>query len=535
MFAGGNLVGAARLAWDFIAFAREPQTLEAAEAMVRARLAGRDEHFLRCAKARIFDNPASPYHRLLAACDCSFEDLQQLVVAQGLQGALQRLRDAGVYLTYEEFKGRRDVVRGSLRFSCNDAAFDNQMVRAQIRARTGGSTGQSVSAPMDLRFIEFLSSRKALLYKTYRLDRLPAALWLPGPPDVVWLRELLYEMKLGLPPVHRWFAVTPPNARGVPAIAAAAVAGLGIMGRAMGHPIPRPEYTPLEASGVVARWMAGAISQQGSAYLRTNVSLAIAVANAAADAGLDLAGGVFHTSGEPMSKARRAHLEASGASVIPIYGAEELGGPAGYGCAEPLQPDDVHLFTDQFAVITHRREHDGQPVESLLFTSLHLYAPKVLLNVEIDDTGVLEERDCGCFLGNVGLRTHLHSIRSFGKVTAFGRAVMGADIGRILEEVLPGRFGGSPTGYQLVEEAEEGTARLTLLVSPAAGEIDEAEVLRVLLSELGKGRPAYQATATLWNQVKALSVQRRPPYVTWRGKVHPYHLAGSRHDGEVHA
>ena len=50
-------------------------------------------------------------------CRCSgrrveLGDLRALVKREGLEGALRRLREQGVYVRFEEFKGREPIVRG---------------------------------------------------------------------------------------------------------------------------------------------------------------------------------------------------------------------------------------------------------------------------------------------------------------------------------------------------------------------------------------------------------------------------------------
>lgn len=67
-------------------------------------------------------------------------------------------------------------------------------------------------------------------------------------------------------------------------------------------------------------------------------------------------------------------------------------------------------------------------------------------------------------------------------------ALLDKDIIPVLEEVLPARFGGAPTDYQLLEE--EGTAgnpRLRLLVHPRLGELDPRAVANFFLDSIGKG------------------------------------------------
>ena len=50
-----------------------------------------------------------------------------------------------------------------------------------------------------------------------------------------------------------------------------------------------------------------------------------------------------------------------------------------------------------------------------------------------------------------------HTIRSHEKLTAGGMTLLDTDVIRLLDEVLPARFGGAPTDYQLVEhESDDG-------------------------------------------------------------------------------
>ena len=142
----GNLTAAARLAWDYVGFTREPLTLEQSVQLVREHLARREEHFLANLERVVVNNPRSPYRRLFEYAGCELGDVRHSVQQHGLEGALQRLQQAGVYLTYEEFKGGRETVRGSKRFHLQEQDFDNPLVRAQLISRSGGTTGRSTSS-----------------------------------------------------------------------------------------------------------------------------------------------------------------------------------------------------------------------------------------------------------------------------------------------------------------------------------------------------------------------------------------------------
>jgi hypothetical protein len=97
---------------------------------------------------------------------------------------------------------------------------------------------------------------------------------------------------------------------------------------------------------------------------------------------------------------------------------------------------------------------------------------------------------------------------------------------KILEEVLPVRFGGTPLDYQLVEEEDEqGFTRLSLLVNPRIEVKDEKEVIEVVLEGLERSSVAADIARTIWDQAKTLRVKRTDPIWTTRGKLMPLHLS----------
>jgi hypothetical protein len=171
----------------------------------------------------------------------------------------------------------------------------------------------------------------------------------------------------------------------------------------------------------------------------------------------------------------------------------------------------------------HRVEGSGTTVDAFCFTSLLPTAPKLMLNVETDDYGIVETRACGCPLDEAGWHTHLRQIRSYKKLTGEGMTLVGNDMLRVLEEDLPGRFGGSALDYQLREEEDErGFTRLTLVVSPRVGIDDEAAVLRALLAGIARGGPGAALTGAVWAQAGALRLERSEPVWTEAGKLMPF-------------
>jgi hypothetical protein len=108
--------------------------------IVGARLARREEAFLDCARRATFPRRKSPYARLLRWAGCGVDDLARLVRSEGLEGGLAALADCGVYLTYDELKGEREVVRGSLRFTTCPREVANSMCRTHLIVFTSGSS-----------------------------------------------------------------------------------------------------------------------------------------------------------------------------------------------------------------------------------------------------------------------------------------------------------------------------------------------------------------------------------------------------------
>jgi hypothetical protein len=204
-------------------------------------------------------------------------------------------------------------------------------------------------------------------------------------------------------------------------------------------------------------------------------------------------------------------------------------GRIGVGCVNPVDGNDLHLLKDAMALVQHPRQVPGTSIEvpAFCFTSLLLSAPKILLNVETDDYGVVEQRRCGCPYEAYGFTDHLRYVRSFRKLTGEGMTLVGSEMERILEETLPNRFGGGPLDYQLLEEEDErGLTRLTILVDPRLPMADEkTTVIETVLAELGRGTDGADIARAYWQQAGTFRVKRAAPIWTGRGKLMPLHLA----------
>jgi hypothetical protein len=91
---------------------------------------------------------------------------------------------------------------------------------------------------------------------------------------------------------------------------------------------------------------------------------------------------------------------------------------------------------------------------------------------------------------------------------------------RVIEETLPAEFGGSALDYQLIEEEDEnGFTRLTVVISPTVGPIDDAAVIERVLAEVAKDSPGADLAHAIWRDAGTLRVRREDPTWSTLGKL----------------
>ena len=525
-----------RFLWGLGACLRPPLTAEIARTILSARLARREADFLALARAAVYDNPRSPYRQLLELAGCQYGDLEGLVGREGLEGALVHLYRQGVYLTIDELKGRRPTVRGSVTLSIQPAQVRNPLVGFHVPTQTGGSRGARMVVPVDLSSVRDRAVNQCLVLEARGGGHWLKATWaVPG--RIV--SGVVRSSSFGAPMARYFSLVDPADAELDPRFRWE-VRALRLGSLLTGVPLPRPEYVSIADPLPIARWLASVLVSGRTPHLFTFVSPALRLCQAATQAGIDLRGAMATITGEPVTAVRLGLLERAGLRAVAEYGSAECGGSISYGCLAPEAPDEVHLFDDLHALIPAATPDDrGElPGSAILVTSLRPTAPLILLNVSMGDRAVLTRRRCGCPLEELGWRTHLHTIRSFEKLTAGGMTFLDTDVIRVLEEVLPARFGGGPTDYQLAEEdGADGQPHLRLVVHPAVGPVDADALIEAFLAEIGSGAGPERVMAIQWRMARLLRVERRPPRATASGKILHLHreYQPTPRPGEAHA
>jgi len=503
------------------AFLRDRMTSDEAQSIIAQRLAHREENFLTLLRQGVVEHPGSPYRALLAEARCDYGDIARMIADHGLDATLRQLHAAGVHLTFEEFKGRTPIVRNGREIPISADSFANPSQRRYFAVGSGGTTGPSRRARMDLMAIRGRMPHRVTFRAIHGILDAPVARWQNIPPG-----NGLTQALMAIPAGERldaWFTSSIGGADGTSSRFRWATYAAVAFARLTGSPVRWPRHLPFDQAERLARWAHSQVRLHGQSVVRGPVSRMVRVAVAAERAGLDLTGVIMTGGGEPPTPAKVASITRSGATFWANYSFSEVGS-VGSACLASDDPNDQHFFQDHLALIQSPRMVPGFALEvgAFCYTTLLPTAAKVLINVESDDYGVIEARACGCPWERLGFPIHLRGIRSFTKLTGEGITLVGSDVERVLDEVLPQRFGGSPIDYQLEEiEDASGFTQVVLRIAPHLPNIDEAAAVEVMLEALRRIDAGGASASSAWTQAGTLLVRREAPQTTARGKIMP--------------
>jgi hypothetical protein len=502
-------------------YLRNPLRPDEARALLGAWAERREADFLGLIQAVIYANPDNPYRRLLALAGCEAGDFERLVRQEGIEATLEALLRRGVYLSVNEFKGRQPVVRGSTRFEVQPRDLAQRARGIVGTNQSSGSRGARTVARFSLPQMRNTAAGYGAELAARGGSDWVKAIWdVPGGAIGAVLRFSGFGA-----PLARWFALVEAARPGLDRRYRLAELALTLGSRLAGVPLPRPEPVEFEQPLPIARWMQEVLRAGGVPHLYAFLSPAMRLCQRADEAGLDLSGAQFTVTGEPFTPARQSVFQRVGAVAISRYGIAEIG-HLGSGCLAPAWSDDHHLPDTRTAVIQAGSAGAalGFPPDALFGSTLRPLAPFCVLNLSTGDQARIVRRACGCPMESFGWTRHLYQLRSFEKLTAAGMTFLEVDVVEVLEAGLPGRFGGGPGHYQLVEaEADGGGAVLRLLVDPAVGPLDPGEVGEAFLAAVGTRSGPERVMSEVWRTPGLLRVERRVPYRTATGKILAIH------------
>ena len=477
-------------------------------------------------RERVYENSASPYLKLLKMAGCDFSDLCGHVHQWGVEDTLRDLAKEGVYLTSEEFKGKKEVLRGSASFRVSPEDFRRAPSSAGFMTQSSGTRSQPLRSFLSLDRLALSAADHGLFLSAHDLLSRHHIIYDAILPANGGIRILLIHAKLGLR-ADRWFANRVPLSSQLETMFHRLVTDMIVLSaKCVGSGIPLPEFVEAgDVKGIVAA-ISERVQKGHECCVTTVASNGARIAQTAWELGADLRGTAFVLGSEPVTEHKRKTIERVGGRVIPTYGFAD-GGQVGRGCANPVYTDDVHVLRDRLAVVPNAARKDliAAGIQPLLFTTLYPSAPLFLLNVENGDYAVLEERNCGCALEKGGFTLHIHHIRSYEKLTSQGMNYFYGDLFDLFEKSLPSEFGGGPGDYQLLEEENEsGQTLLVLVVHPRIGRVNEEALLARLRQALAEGSRGNRFMASVWQDAGTLRLKRQIPYASPRGKVLPLHI-----------
>jgi hypothetical protein len=508
-------------------FLGDTVSLNESREIIKRQVDEREGLFLKTVEKAIYWNRHSPYLKLLSLAGCEFEDIQHMVKGFGIEASLKKLVEEGVYLSFEEFKGQKKVIRNGKVFNFRESDFDNPFLPGFFDVESGGSSGAGARTMIDFDFLSREAAHRALVLEVYGLMDAPCVLWFPILPGCAGITNFFRQAKIDRTPV-KWFSQVDERSIRPSVKDRFGTKFVVHMGRLFGCKVPNPQYVDLKEPHKIALYLGRIIREHSNCSVWTYVNSAIRICVAARERNISLSGVHFFVSGEPVTQTKVDEIRSSGADVTPYYAFAE-GGIVAHGCANPGSADDMHLLRDRIAVVTHKKKpkYLNKTVDALLFTSLLPESPKILLNVETGDYGSINSRRCGCKLGDYGLSDHISNVRSFEKTTSEGMTFMVSDLIRIVEEVLPVRYGGSSTDYQVLEESDGlGSSFINIAVSPRLGPINQNELKKVVIRELAKGEDSKRLMAQVWFHADTIKVKRMDPVPTKRGKIFPFRAVG---------
>src|SRR5262249_15247421 len=234
----------------------------------------------------------------------------------GVEGALQRLFRAGVYLTVDEFKGRRPVVRGGVEIRVTPDLLRNPWSTFHVEVRTGGSRGASAAVQVDHELVRGRAVDNAVALAARGGLGWRHALW--GVPGGAALVRLLEFSAFGQRP-ERWFSQVAPDTPGLHPRYRWSARAIRLVSLASARPLPYREPVPIAPPEPILDWMVGCLHEGGAPHLHGFASSMVEVCRAATARGLDLRGAHFTMASEPVTPARLAAVQATGAEARPCY------------------------------------------------------------------------------------------------------------------------------------------------------------------------------------------------------------------------
>ena len=328
-------------------YLRRPLTQDDARAFLSQSLRNREDLFLEKVRLDIFGYPQRPYAQLMRCAGCEYGDIEAQVRREGLDASLRALFQAGVYLSIDEFKGRRPARRGSTSIDVQPAMLQAPRASYLLPSRSGGTRSKGTPVMIDLEFNRACAANAAVSFAVRGGERWTKTVW-ESPGAGLRFRTVKYAFFDSRMPAT--FSQIDPNSDAIHSYFRWNLRLLRWVGAAAGRPLPWPRFCPLDDPSPIVDWLRARRSAGEVPHVHAFTSSAVIACRTAAEKGVDISGSWFTLQGEPITPAAITTIRRAGCHAIPRYGTMEVGAIA-YGCPHGEHADDMHLVSNMHGLI----------------------------------------------------------------------------------------------------------------------------------------------------------------------------------------
>jgi hypothetical protein len=288
-------------------YARQPVPTNPIE-LIRRQVGEREDAWLSLVRRSIFNFANSPYRRMFELAGCTLGDLESSVRGRGIEATLEELYDGGVYLTYDEFKGRLPIVRSGHEIESTASSFHNRHDAVWLDASTSGSSGQPTRVPQDTGAAPLRDAVGGLAIKEFDLHNHKRMMVRPTLPSSIGVLLGLSMSRLGCP-MHQWYAT---GGSGRDSLHYRLLTQyLTYASRLSGATVPAPEYLRQGDFATPTEWIARQKDAGMPSMVSAFVSPAVRMAVLAKERGWDIGDSIFFTGGEALTLIRKVYLPAA--------------------------------------------------------------------------------------------------------------------------------------------------------------------------------------------------------------------------------
>ena len=289
---------------------------------LRQQFENRETNFLDTVRRAVFAHSDHPYAEMFRLAQCSYDDLADSVRRQGLEPTLSRLRQEGIYLTHDEWKGKSPILRCGQHIPSHNRSFANPLVTGWMAASSSGSRGRPVVTPRPTAWQVHTQLYHLMRVREFNLR---PRVWIDVKsilPSSNGLNSSLRSHKLGTP-VDRWFSIG--STLSDYGHYRAATRAFVMLGNLLGAHAPYPTYLPPNDFSPIAAHIAKRRSEGRLAAVSGIASSLVRTATAAQDKGYDISGTMFFCAGEALTPGKLAVFHSAGCEAAASYGITEVG------------------------------------------------------------------------------------------------------------------------------------------------------------------------------------------------------------------